>query len=32
VCGNDGLIIAVHHMENKSYLVERKILEGSAET
>jgi hypothetical protein len=32
VCENDGGIVAVHHIENKSYLFERKIIEGSAET
>ena len=29
---NGGWIIAVHRIENKSYLVERKKIEGSAET
>jgi hypothetical protein len=32
VCENDGWIIALHHIENESYLVEGKKTEGSAET
>jgi hypothetical protein len=32
VCGNDGWIIAVHPIENKCYLFERKKIERSAET
>jgi hypothetical protein len=32
VCGNIGWIKAVHHIENKYYLFERKKIEGSAET